>query len=60
MKRITREINEHWKPAWVNCGVCSENYSLVLHMDSLTRDSVYLSNLVFSYLHTAVTVICLV
>ena len=24
MKKMTRMINEHWKPVWLNCAPCSE------------------------------------
>ena len=26
MKRLTRGINEHWKPVYLNCAPCNEDY----------------------------------
>ena len=28
MKRMTRGINEHWKPVYLNCAPCNEDYQV--------------------------------
>ena len=42
MKKMTHRINEHWKPVYLNCAPCSEQYDLVMKMETLARDSLYL------------------
>jgi len=42
MKRKTRGINEHWKPIYLNCAPCNEDYKVVMKMETLSRDSLYL------------------
>ena len=42
MKKMTRTINEHWKPVYLNCGPCSEKYDVVIKMETFARDSLYL------------------
>jgi len=34
--------NAHWRPITTNCDPCRQRYSLVMHLDTLARDSTFL------------------
>jgi len=43
MAARSREVNNHWKPFYINCNICKQRYDLILKMETFTRDSFYIS-----------------
>jgi len=43
MAAQSREVNNHWKPFYLNCNVCNQRYDLVLKMETFSRDSLYIT-----------------
>lgn len=35
-------LDPHWKPVWLQCGLCSVNYTVVVHMETYLQDIRYI------------------
>ena len=62
MKRKTKGINEHWKPVYLNCAPCNEDYQ-VKSFDSVLMLSLFChqileENVIFDFLGQLSNIVC--
>merc|ERR1712126_82453 len=42
---LTSKVNNHWKPIYFNCAPCIEKYKIIMKMETFSRDSQYLKQI---------------
>jgi len=44
-EKMMELVNMHWKPVYINCGPCKQRYDIIMKMETLSRDTQYLKDL---------------